>query len=133
MVIQQGSLDTLHSLLPCEACVTGKLRKQENSIPGHNGFTALTNNPSTTHKYVSAPQNTQVSLDFGICVNQICRKDNTCFALYVDLGLSLLYVKCLPSRGVVVVSLLGNCQRWGDPTILTMDNAKEFLLGDMAA
>jgi hypothetical protein len=92
----------------------------------------LTNNPSTTHKYVSAPQNTEVSLDFGICVNHICRKGNTCFALYVDLGLKLLYVKCLPSRGVVVVSLLGYCQRWGDPAMLTFDNAKEFLQGDMA-
>ena len=51
--------------------------------------------------------------------------------LIVDLGINLIYVKPLPSRGLAVLGLKGCCQRWGEMEVLTIDNAKEFLEGEM--
>ena len=131
MMIRKDSLRQLNSLLPCEACLAGKMQKQEN--PSHTAYTPITNCPSTTNLLPQpAPNGSMVCLDLGINSSHPCRHGNTCFALLMDLSSKLLYAKCLPSKGAVVHAFLGYCQRWGTMDILTMDNAKEFLQGDMA-
>jgi hypothetical protein len=110
MTIQKDSLSKLAAMLPCEGCAAGKFIKAEN--PKHHNFTPLSNNPSTTNKFPGpAPQNMHVALDFGICVNQPCRSGNTCFAIFMDLGVKIVYTKSLPSRGVIVIALRSYCQR----------------------
>jgi hypothetical protein len=110
MTIQKGSMDRLPALLPCEACIAGKMTKPEN--PSHQPFTPLMNAPSTTNKFPAPmPQNMHVAMDLGIVSNTSCRKGNTCFALIVDLGVKIVYTQCLPSKGAVVHALEGYCQR----------------------
>jgi hypothetical protein len=87
MQVQKGSWKTLKSLLPCSACLAGKMRKQNNAHA--RDYTDLNNlaiswTASTNYKNVRP--NEKVSVGWGIINQKALAGQNNVFALYLDLA-----------------------------------------------
>ena len=133
MQVQKGSWKTLKSLLPCSACLAGKMRKQNN--PQAKDFTDLANlaiswNAATEQKRVRP--NEEVSVDWGIINKRAIPGKNNVFALYLDMNTGLVFAYPAPSRGLAGPSLQAYIQQHGAPTTIISDNAKEFKGGEFA-
>jgi hypothetical protein len=133
MTIQQGSWKQMEKLLPCDACLAGKMRKtrKAQSIsfnPVQN--LALSWTPNTEHK-VTQP-NKNISTDWGI-INKISQAGkNNVFALYLDLNTGWTAVYPRPNRGLAGDTLKEYVQDYGLPETILHDNAAEYLNGDFA-
>ena len=135
--IQQGTLHDLSKLLPCSACLAGKMRKT-NKQPTKN-YTEISNlltnsplswTPSTADKFVN-PNHT-VSVDWGIINKRNKAGSLNVFALFLDVNTGLVFVYPAESRGQASEALKTYIQRYGKPHELIHDNAKEFVEGEFA-
>ena len=102
--VQQGTLHDLAKLLPCSACLAGKMRKA-NKQPCKN-YTEMLNlltncplswTPSTADKFVN-PNHT-VSVDWGIINKRNKARALNVFALFLDIHTGLVFVYPAESRG----------------------------------
>ena len=78
MEVQQGTWNRLKDLLPCEACVAGKLRKFHHTRPSEFfPIESLAARAQSTNSIdeVGREQNDIVSVDWGIVLSE-CRKKN---------------------------------------------------------
>ena len=132
--IQQGTLHDLSKLLPCSACLAGKMRKT-NKQPNKN-YTELSNlltnsplswTPSTADKFVN-PNHT-VSIDWGIINKRNKAGSLNVFALFLDVNTGLVFVYPAESRGQASEALKTYNQRYGKSHELIHDDAKEFVEG----
>ena len=135
--IRQGTLKDLSKLLPCSACLAGKMRKT-NKQP-HKNYTEINNlvtnaplswTPSTADKIVNP--NLTVSLDWGIVNKKSKPGKMNVFALFLDVNTGLVFVHPAESRGQAGDALKKYIQRYGKPHTLIHDNAKEFVEGEFA-
>jgi hypothetical protein len=102
--IQQGTLKNLSALLPCSACLAGKMRKTVKQP--HKNYTEVNNlvtnaplswTPSTSNKFVN-PNHT-VSVDWGIVNKRNKTGVPNVFALFLDVNTGLVFVFPAESRG----------------------------------
>jgi hypothetical protein len=92
--IQQGTLNNLSKLLPCSACLAGKMRKT-NKQP-HKNYTEMKNlinaplswTPSTADKFVNL--NRTISVDWGIVKKRNKTGLLNVFALFLDIHTGLV-------------------------------------------
>ena len=127
MTIQKDSWKTLNNILPCEACIAGKLRKSHHTRPTE--FFPMTNLNNDIKETIKSEPNELVAVDWGI-VKQADRFKNTVFALYLDKAIGLVFIHPAPSRGCAGDTLQAYIQQWGTPKRILSENAKEFLEGD---
>jgi hypothetical protein len=133
MTIQQGSWEQIQKLLPCDACLTGKMRKTRKAQS--SSFTPVQNlpqswTPNTAHK-VTQP-NKHISADWGIINKTSQAGKNNVFALYLDLNTGWTAVYPKPNRGLAGDMLKEYVQDYGLPETILHDNAAEYLNGDFA-
>ena len=135
--IQQGTLKNLSALLPCSACLAGKMRKTVKQP--HKNYTEVNNlltnaplswTPSTSNKFVN-PNHT-VSVDWGIVNKRNKTGVPNVFALFLDVNTGLVFVFPAESRGEAGDALNKYIQRYGKPHEIIHDNAKEFVEGEFA-
>ncbi len=112
MQVQKGSRKTLKFLLPCSACLAGKMCKQNN--PTAKDFTDLTNlaiswTAATAQKKIRP--NEEVSVDWGIINKRAISGKTNVFALYLDMSTELVSASPAPSRGLAGPSLLAYIQQ----------------------
>ncbi len=100
MQVRKDSWNNLSHLLPCNACIAGKMRKTKKAIS--STFTnvknlALSWTPATANKQTIPNQH--ISTDWGI-INRTSKVGlNNVFALYLDLQTGWTAVYPCPSRG----------------------------------
>ncbi len=131
--VQQGSWYKLSQILPCNACLAGKMRKTRKSQS--SAFTPVTNlaltwAPNTQDKIIIPNQN--ISTDWGIINKQSEKGQNNVFALFLDLNTGWTAVYPSPSRGTAGEILTQYCQDFGIPNSILHDNATEYLNGEFA-
>jgi hypothetical protein len=129
--IRQGSFKDLKGLLPCTACLAGKMRnskspptKQFTDI--ENLATTLTNAPlswtsSTANKQVNP--NYSISVDWGITNKKHQTGVHKVFALFLDTLTGLVFVYPAESRGQAGLALETYIKHYGKPQIIIHDNA----------
>ena len=96
MEVQQGTWNRLKDLLPCEACVAGKLRKFHHTRPSEFfPIESLATRAQSTNSIdeVGREQNDIVSVDWGIVLSE-CRKKNIVFALCNAVFLACKFSDC---------------------------------------
>jgi hypothetical protein len=136
--IRQGTIKELGKLLPCSACLAGKMRKlNRHPTKPYTDITNLvssTNNsplswsPSTADKIVS-PNHT-ISVDWGIINKKAKTNVKNVFALFLDTITGNVFSYAAESRGGAGPALQAYIQQYGKPHKLIHDNAQEFLHGD---
>jgi hypothetical protein len=134
MQVQKGSWKTLRSLLPCSACLAGKMRKQTHGTHARD-YTDLNNlalSWTAGTDYKNVRPNEKVSVDWGIINKKAIAGQNNVFALYLDLNTGVVFAYPAQSRGLAGPSLLAYIQRYGPPETIVSDNAKEFTGGEFA-
>ena len=136
--IQHGSLHDLDKLLPCSACLAGKMRKLNH--PPNKNFTDIINlttsvinaplswTPSTADKFVNP--NDRISLDWGIVNKKAKANVKNVFALFLDTNTGNVFVYAAESRGQAGPALQAYIQKYGKPNAIIHDNANEFIHGD---
>ena len=87
MQVRKDTWKQLDTILPCEACVAGKLRKFHKIRPTE--FFPIKNLEQSVKNNGVGEQNRLVAVDWGI-VKSECRNKNTVFALYVDQSIGLV-------------------------------------------
>jgi hypothetical protein len=138
--IRQGTLADLPKLLPCSACLAGKLRKNRGQpdknytdIENLNNTIAnlpLSSTASTAEKNVTP--NRTVSIDWGIINKRNQAGNNNVFALFLDINTGITFLFPIESRGQAGVALQAYIQRYGKPNEVVHDNATEFVQGNFA-
>ncbi len=143
MNVQHDSWKSLDHLLPCSACVAGKMRKAntpstqtysdlralttdllaQHNPARHFGF-AVSRKPATTAQINQ--RNQIVSVDWTIINRQNLPDVFNVFALFVDHNIGLVYVEFQLTRGQAGEALEGYIQQWGIPDTIHHDNAQEF-------
>ena len=133
--IRQGTLGDLPQLLPCSACLAGKLRKNrgqpdKNYTDIENLNNTLVNLPlswtaSTADKNVTP--NRTVSIDWGIINKKTQSGKNNVFALFLDINTGITFIFPAESRGQAGVALQAYIQTYGKPNEVIHDNATEFI------
>jgi transposase InsO family protein len=123
----------MQALLPCSACLTGKMRKANKATA--KDFTAIENlalswTAGTAKKNVRP--NEIMAVDWGIINETSISGKNNVFALYLDLNTGLVFTYPAPSRGLAGPSLQAYIQRYGPPATILSDNAKEFAGSEFA-
>ena len=131
MQVQQDSWKRLQSLLPCSACIAGKMRKPNKASSA--SYTDITNlalswTPSSTQQ--DCTPNHHIACDWGIINKRLKRDQNNVFALFLDLLTGWTFVFPAQNRGLAGESLLAYIKEHGPPKIITHDNAQEYLHGD---
>jgi hypothetical protein len=129
--IQHGTLNDLSKLLPCSACLAGKMRKLNH--PPTKSFTDIANlplswTPSTANKFVNP--NDRISLDWGIINKRAKVNVKNVFALFLDTNTGNIYTYAAESRGQAGPALLSYIQAYGKPNKIIHDNAAEFVHGE---
>jgi hypothetical protein len=133
MQVRKDSWNDLSHLLPCNACLAGKMRKTKKAIS--SAFTnvknlALSWTPATANKQIIPNQH--ILTDWGI-INKTSQVGiNNVFALYLDLQTGWTAVYPCPSRGQAGDTLAQYCQEHGTLQSILHDNAKEYLQGEFA-
>jgi hypothetical protein len=135
--VQMGSWSHLKQLLPCSACLAGKMKKTKKTPKKTPtiGYTDIQNLvvswlPGTDNK-VSTP-NEIVSIDWGIINKRNKANVNNIFALYLDNNTGFVFVYLAESRGQAGPSLQAFIQRCGVPKTIVHDNAQDFCAGTFA-
>jgi transposase InsO family protein len=125
------------------------MRKSQRALPhSYTGLRALTNqllradNPSRHYGFAvsrTAATNTQmnlrnkeVSVDWAIINKENLPGEYNVFAVFYDMHIGLVHVEFQASRGQADEALLGYTQRYGLPSTITHDNAREFTDGNFA-
>jgi hypothetical protein len=109
--IRQGTLKDLPKLLPCFACLAGKLRKNRQQ-PMRNytditNLTTFTNTPlSVTAGIMShdVTPNTTISVDWGIINKKSVKNVSNVFLLILDIHTGLVFAFPAESRGQASVT-----------------------------
>ena len=133
MTIQMGSWEQMTKLLPCAACLAGKMRKTRKAQS--SSFTPVQNlalswTPNTANKITQPNKN--ISTDWGIINKTSQAGKNNVFALYLDLNTGWTAVYPKPNRGLAGDTLKEYVQDYGLPETILHDNAAEYLSGDFA-
>jgi hypothetical protein len=101
MQVQQGSWKKLKALLPCSACLAGKMRKANKTTA--KDFTAIENlalSWTAAAEKKSVRPNEIVAVDWGIINKTSISGKNNVFALYLDLNTGLVFTYPAPNRGL---------------------------------
>ena len=124
---------TVKALLPCSACLAGKMKKTRKTPT--TGYTEVTNLAVSwtpgTDKRISTP-NELVSLDWGISNKKNQANVKNVFAIYLDNHTGLVFFYPAESKGQAGPSLQAFIQRYGIPKTIIHDNAQEFIGGEFA-
>ena len=149
MNIQHQSWKQLKQLLPCTACIAGKMRKSKKANPkqysDHMNL-AITNESEEDNKQIqnnavsrtaattqqTNTRNERVSVDWAIVNKTNVQGELNVFAVFLDTNIGLVHVVCTESRGMAGEALQHYIQQWGTPAVIHHDNAEEFLKGKFA-
>jgi hypothetical protein len=104
--VQMGSWTHLKQLLPCSACLAGKMKKTKKTPK--TGYTDIQNLAVSwlpgTDKKISTP-NELVSVDWGMINKKNKANVNNVFAIYLDNHTGFVFVYLAESRGQAGPSL----------------------------
>jgi hypothetical protein len=131
--VQMGLWSQLKQLIPCSACLAGKMKKtRKTPVMGYTDINNLAVSwlPGTNNK-ISTP-NELVSLDWGIINKKNKPNVNNVFAIYLDNHTGFVFVYLAESRGQAGPSLQAFIQQHGTPKTIVNDNAQEFCHGTFA-
>jgi hypothetical protein len=157
--IRQGPISDLPSLLPCSACLAGKIRK--NRAQPEKNYTDIENFTGKIRKNRAQPEknytdienftvelknlplswtastankdvtpNRTVSVDWGIINKKHQSGENNVFTLFLDIYTGVTFVFPAESRGQAGVALQAYMQKYGTPNEVIHDNASEFIQGE---
>jgi hypothetical protein len=149
MTVRKDSWDQLDSLLPCNSCIAGKMRKSQRALPhSYTDLKALTSqllredNPSRHFGFAVSRtaatnaqmnmRNKEVSLDWAIINKENLPGEFNVFAVFYDMNIGLVHVEFQASRGQADEALQGYIQLYGLPITIIHDNAREFTDGNFA-